>query len=101
MRTRGLVIWIVKQGLEMIDKQILIISATALILAGCVASTNKNIELVQGPPVESISTPYNELVHCIADQNIMTGTWAVAASMRLCPPTGTKLPPTIAISDTP
>ena len=61
----------------MINKLKFVISLTVIVLSGCVASTDKNVELVKGPPVETISTPYNELVQCIADQNVMRGTWAV------------------------
>lgn len=52
--------------------------ATGLfLLGGCVATSDKNVDLVQGPPVQSITTPYDELVQCIADTTAMMGTWAV------------------------
>ncbi|GLQ07642.1 CsgG/HfaB family protein [Sneathiella chinensis] len=58
-------------------KAALLTGASLLFLSGCVASSGKNITLEQGPPVQTVSTPYNTLVQCIAGQNVMTGTWAV------------------------
>lgn len=47
------------------------------VASGCVAATNKNVELTKGPPVQSIHTPYDNLISCVADQAVMDGTWAV------------------------
>jgi len=49
----------------------------SLLLGGCVAGSSKTVSLEQGPPVETISTPYNDLLQCIASQNPMRGAWAV------------------------
>ncbi|MBE7636942.1 hypothetical protein GUA87_08805 [Sneathiella sp. P13V-1] len=54
----------------------LIISAP-LFATGCVATSSQNISLEQGPPVQTVSTPYQNLMGCIADQKAMRGAWAV------------------------
>lgn len=54
-----------------------LITVPLILLGGCVAATNKNVDLVQGPPVQSITTPYDELVRCISENDAMVGTWAV------------------------
>lgn len=48
-----------------------------LIQGGCVAATDENITLEHGPPVQSITTPYDNLIACISDKGVMNGTWAV------------------------
>ena len=48
-----------------------------LLSAGCVATSSKNISLEQGPPVQTVSTPYQSLMSCIAEQKAMRGAWAV------------------------
>ncbi len=50
---------------------------TPLLSAGCVATSSKNIALEQGPPVQTVTTPYQSLMNCIADQHVMRGAWAV------------------------
>ncbi len=46
-------------------------------LGGCVTAADKNISLENGPPVTTISTPYDTLIRCVAEQNVMRGSWAV------------------------
>ncbi len=48
-----------------------------LMLGGCMASATSNVDLETGPPVLSISTPYDSLIECVADQKVMRGSWAV------------------------
>lgn len=48
-----------------------------LFLAGCIATSSENVKLVKGPPVETVTTPYDRLVDCIAEAHPMPGVWAV------------------------
>ncbi|WP_169544885.1 CsgG/HfaB family protein [Sneathiella aquimaris] len=58
-------------------KKILFSIGTLFLISGCVASANTNIALEDGPPVQSITTPYDDLLSCVAEQKSMQGTWAV------------------------
>ncbi len=48
-----------------------------LLLGGCVAPSHKNVDLPLGPPVQSVTTPYDDLIACVAESNMMGGVWAV------------------------
>ncbi|MEH6478044.1 MAG: CsgG/HfaB family protein [Sneathiella sp.] len=61
----------------MISRFLALTILPSLLLGGCVASSSKTVSLEQGPPVETISTPYNDLLQCIASQSSMRGAWAV------------------------
>lgn len=52
-------------------------SLAPLLLAGCIATSGENVKLVKGPPVETVTTPYDQLVGCIASAHPMRGVWAV------------------------
>ncbi len=54
-----------------------LIICAPLFATGCVATSSKNISLEQGPPVQTVSTPYQNLMACIADHQAMRGAWAV------------------------
>ena len=46
-------------------------------LAGCIGSSQENIELTKGPPVQSLITPYDRLIRCVASRAKLGGVWAV------------------------
>ncbi|MEH6403168.1 MAG: CsgG/HfaB family protein [Sneathiella sp.] len=58
-------------------KKLSLFALVALVQGGCVAATTTNVDLVRGPPVQSITTPYDDLVVCVAETDTMDGTWAV------------------------
>ena len=49
----------------------------SLLLTGCIGFGDKNISQPKGPPVQSLITPYDQLIACVAENNIMPGVWAV------------------------
>jgi len=61
----------------MITRLLSLSLASTLLLGGCVANSKQNVALEQGPPVETISTPYKDLLTCISAQKAMTGAWSV------------------------
>ncbi|MBO0334443.1 hypothetical protein J0X12_12505 [Sneathiella sp. CAU 1612] len=48
-----------------------------LLLTGCVATSQENIALPKGPPVQTVSTPYDRLIACVATNARLHGVWAV------------------------
>lgn len=48
-----------------------------LLLSGCIAASNENIALTGGPPVQTLVTPYDRLIGCVANHHGMGGVWAV------------------------
>ncbi|MCF8468891.1 MAG: hypothetical protein K9G33_15935 [Sneathiella sp.] len=46
-------------------------------LGGCVATSRENVELAAGPPVQTMVTPYDRLIGCIASSAKLRGVWAV------------------------
>ncbi|MAL80043.1 MAG: hypothetical protein CMN55_13185 [Sneathiella sp.] len=48
-----------------------------LFISGCIATSGENVTLIKGPPVETVQTPYDRLVGCIAAAHPMRGVWAV------------------------
>jgi len=49
-----------------------------LLLGGCmIAPAHENIALPDGPPVQSLVTPYDRLIGCVAHYHPMGGVWAV------------------------
>jgi curli biogenesis system outer membrane secretion channel CsgG len=61
----------------MISKVLLATTCCLTLLGGCVASSGKNITLETGASVQSISTPYNDLISCVKIQKALPGAWAV------------------------
>ncbi|WP_293958541.1 CsgG/HfaB family protein [Sneathiella sp.] len=48
-----------------------------LLLTGCIATSQENIELTEGPPVQTLVTPYDRLIGCISQNARLYGVWAV------------------------
>ncbi|MZR31025.1 CsgG/HfaB family protein [Sneathiella litorea] len=48
-----------------------------IILTGCIATSQENVTLPKGPPVQTVSTPYDRLIACVADKAKLHGVWAV------------------------
>tara|TARA_R110001599_G_scaffold195586_2_gene392014 strand:+ start:600 stop:1388 length:789 start_codon:yes stop_codon:yes gene_type:complete len=46
-------------------------------LTGCVATSSENVSLPDGPPVQTIATPYDRLVTCVAEKSKLRGVWSV------------------------
>ncbi len=46
-------------------------------LTGCIATSQENITLQDGPPVQTLVTPYDTLITCVANAADMKGVWAV------------------------
>ncbi|MFC4270880.1 hypothetical protein GQF03_04035 [Sneathiella chungangensis] len=48
-----------------------------MLLGGCIATSHENITLPEGPPVQTVVTPYDRLIRCIATRAKLGGVWAV------------------------
>ena len=48
-----------------------------MLLTGCIATSHENITLPVGPPVQTVVTPYDRLISCIASKAKLGGVWAV------------------------
>ncbi|MDF2366455.1 CsgG/HfaB family protein [Sneathiella sp.] len=46
-------------------------------LTGCIATSSENVALPSGPPVQTLRTPYDTLVACVAEKSKLRGVWAV------------------------
>ena len=46
-------------------------------LTGCIAASHENIALPKGPPVQTVVTPYDRLITCVAGKAKLQGVWAV------------------------
>lgn len=54
-----------------------ILALSPLLLGGCIAPSHENVDLPDGPPVQTITTPYDRLIGCVARNHPMRGVWAV------------------------
>ncbi len=48
-----------------------------LLVTGCIAASHENVALPAGPPVQTVVTPYDRLITCVAKAQRLTGVWAV------------------------
>lgn len=48
-----------------------------VLLTGCITVSFENVTLPKGPPVQTVVTPYDRLITCIATKTRLQGVWAV------------------------